>query len=447
MSPTPNPPWSPSSAGVAAIIGGVLALVAGLLLQRSDVAALGVPLLIGALWDWWHRPLRRGRASLRGPEQISEPGRLTAEIVLEPAVGVEAVALKVGAPGHRWTQALVAADPRSIEIAMHTVRTGRREVFRFDYREAGPDHHLLGEARSVDPITITVLPGTRMLRELPLPFRLQGLTGPHGWRRNGDGGDLHDVHAFTPGDRLRRIDWRVTARISAGGYQDPGRAGPPPIRELFVRRTFATADATVMLVLDSRDEIGPNVATWGDATALREDEVSSLDLARQAAASLARHYLDVGDRVGLEDLGRIRRPVPPAGGRQHGHRLVQRLALARPEGEPQPRKRVPRLPSGSLIVVFSTFLDDDAAGFAAVWRHGGHRVLAVDVLPSLVEAELTDRQHTAYRIVRLERQHRMMQLGRTGVEIVPWGGSDSWTEPGVAATAALTALARSRVHR
>ena len=45
-------------------------------------------------------------------------------------------------------------------------------------------------------------------------------------------------------DRLRRIDWKATARRG----QNAG--------DLYVRRTAALADATVLIVLDSRDDVG-----------------------------------------------------------------------------------------------------------------------------------------------------------------------------------------------
>jgi len=291
--------------------------------------------------------------------------------------------------------------------------------------------------RSLPALAVTLLPRTRPLRELPLPFRLQGLTGGHDSRRAGDGGDLRDVNLFTPGDRLRRIDWRVTAR----------RAGSSPsgtqLTHLYVRRTFATADATVMLAIDSRDEVGPDVATWGDLDQPRQDEATSLDLAREAAASLAQHYLERGDRVGMEDLGRFRTPVVPAGGRRHLHRLLQRLVLAEPEGSPSRRVRPPHVPSGALVVLFSTFLDDEAATMSVLWRSAGHRVLAVDVLPVPDPEALRPMQAVAFEILRLERAERLRELARSGIEVVRW--EDGRTEPDAAV--ALAALARTRVRR
>lgn len=435
--------WQLTPAAVGWLAGGVGLLLFGVLVQRPDVAVLGLPLVLGVVLSWARWPGEPPSAGLCGVDQAASSGRLTAELRLTSATA-EVVAVRVGAPGHRSADCLLAGGDRILTVEMRSVRTGRRRLFRLDAGAADAGALLATPVRTFDPIEMTVLPASRALRALPLPFRLQGLTGPHDSRRAGDGGDLHDVAPFRPGDRLRRIDWRVTARLNRSV---PG-AGVGALTELYVRRTFATADATVMLVVDSRDDVGPRVSSWGDAGEVDEDEATSLDLARFAAASVARAYLEAGDRVGLEDLGRLRRPSPPAGGRTQLQRLVQQLAVAAPEGEPTRRRRVPRLPSGSLIVLFSTFLDDDAAELAASWRQTGHRVVAVDILPPVVTADLTARLDTAYRIVAMERTDRIEALARVGVETVAWrsllgdrrlAGADPAT--------AFDVLARRRHHR
>jgi uncharacterized protein (DUF58 family) len=385
-------------------------------------------------------PTTAARARLRAADQTATTGQLEAELVVEAAAEVPLLAVRVDAPGHRPREALLRARDRVVAVRMRSVRTGSRPLFQLDVRSTDASALLLSPVSSQPPVVMTVLPSTRALRALPLPFRLQGLTGPHGSRRAGDGGDLHDVAPFRPGDRLRRIDWRVTARLNGQG----ARTGQPgAVSELYVRRTFATADATVMLVVDSRDEVGPRVDTWGDASAVDEDESTSLDLTRFAAASVARSYLEAGDRVGLEDLGRLRRPSPPAGGRPHLHRLTQQLALSRPEGEPTRRQRVPRLPSGALIVLFSTFLDDDPARLATAWRGSGHRVVAVDTLPPLVTDDLNARLRTAFRVVAMDRADRISDLRRAGVETVTWQS----LVPDHDVAAELGVLARRRVRR
>ena len=455
--PPPARRWTRSSGALAPALAGLGLVLAGILFGRVEIAGLGLPLLLGLAWVWPRRPTSLGRVELTAPDradtdqadtdqadtdQNRADGRLRAFVRWEPADGVEQLYVVVSAPGHRPAQAVLArpADSvRSVEVSIRSVRTGRRAIFAVSHAEGTAGQVLAVEPATTRPLDITVLPHARALRELPLPPRLQGLTGPHDSARPGDGGDLRDVNLFAPGDRLRRIDWRVTARQAA-------RGGPGPITELYVRRTFSTADATVMLVLDSRDEVGSDVTTWGDLSRLREDEQTSLDHAREAAATVARCYLEAGDRVGLEDLGRLRRPMSPAGGRRQLQRLRERIAVSEPEGEPKRRRRVPRLPSGSLIVIFSTFLDDEAVQLAQGWRSTGHRVIAVDVLPRLEIAHLDPRQRIAFRIVAMERADRRAELQSSDVDVVRWIHDPA--DPGsLPIAAALTTLARKRVRR
>ena len=438
--PAPAPAAAPASP--AWLIGGVALTVLGVVAGRPEVAVLGLPLLLGLVWARAGWPAAGTRTYLRAADQAAAGGELKAELVVEAAAGAPLLGVRVDAPGHRPREALLrATGNRTVTVRMRSVRTGSRRLFRLDSRSCDPSALLLTPVSCQEPVVMTVLPASRALRALPLPFRLQGLTGPHDSRRAGEGGDLHDVAPFRPGDRLRRIDWRVTARLN--GQQAAGAGQPGAVSELYVRRTFATADATVMLVVDSRDEVGPRVSTWGDASSVDEDESTSLDLARFAAASVALSFLEAGDRVGLEDLGRLRRPSPPAGGRPHLHRLTQQLALAQPEGEPTRRQRVPRLPSGALIVVFSTFLDDDPARLATAWRRSGHRVVAVDTLPPLVIAGLNARLRTAFRMVAMDRVDRIAELDRAGVETVTWLS----LAPGHDAAVELGVLARRRFRR
>ena len=204
-----------------------------------------------------------------------------------------------------------------------------------------------------------------------------------------------------------------------------------------------------MVVIDSRDEVGPRVPAGATRPRLREDEATSLDIARAAAPSIAERYLAGGDRVGLEDLGRMQRPVPPAGGRQQPGGWPCSWRWPQPRGEPGRRERVPRLPSGSMIVLCSTFLDDDVARIAINWHHSGHRVIAVDVLPRPVTRELSDRGRTAYRMIMLERTLRFRSLARAGIELVRWDPRpvDGEAEAPVPPDAALAALTRIRRRR
>ncbi|WP_081680703.1 DUF58 domain-containing protein [Cellulomonas sp. URHD0024] len=421
--------WVRSNTAFVGVCVGAALVVAGAFAGRPDVAVLGAAPVVAGFRDWRRRPTQGPAVHLRASDLPQTAGTLRADI----AIRTEGVAALVGVRrgpralfdarrGPRaLVEVLVAVDgSRTVPVVVHTVRTGPQQVAEVEVQGVGPGAASVSEATEPASRNALVLPSTRPLSELPLPPRLRGLTGAHESRRPGEGGGLRDVHPYAPGDRLRRIDWRVTARRA------------PDLHELYVRREHALAEAVVMLVVDSRDEVGPDPTTWRGSKAPRPQDPTSLDLARQAAASVAEGFLDQGDRVGLEDLGIVRRPLPPGGGRRQLSRIRHALAVTHPEGEPPLRVRPPQLPSGALVLLFSTFLDDGAALVASTWRRAGHRVVAVDVLPVVREGHLTDREHLALRLLRIAREDRLAVLADQDVELVTWRDAPSVALAGLA---------------
>lgn len=409
-----SPRWFLGLESLTLAVIGVLALAVGVLVRRPDVALLGVPFLLSFAWGWITRPTAEPEVVLRRRGARARAGAVGAEVQLRPTPGVAMARLRISSAGFRPVEALVdARTERVLATELATARTGRQDLFRLDHLSAGFEATVLSPVQTAQPLQMSVHPPLVTLQGTPVPPQLAGLTGNHTSRRVGDGTAFRDVHLFTPGDRLRRIDWRVSARRSLDV-----RTGR--LTELYTRRTFATADASVMLVVDSRDAVGPDVSAWGGGQAAAVDEPISLDLAREAAAAIAHVVLAAGDRVGLDDLGLRRRPVAPAAGRSQFERISRRLAALHPESFPTPRKRAPQVPSSALVVVFSTFLDDEAARMARTWRGQGHRVIAVDTLPPVRTTELDTLGDFAYQVVRLERQVRLAQLTRAGVEALRW---------------------------
>ena len=409
-----NHGWRPTSAHTAAIVTGVLLLTTGVLAGRADIALIGIPGLLAATWATATRPTTRLDATLNEPPGPTAPGELTATLHLTSTpTTADVVHLRITAPGHRSTHLALAARPhdRHVPLRLSSVRTGPQETFTIDVR--GSRNGTWEE----EPTQVTgpprlVLPSTTPLGRLPLPHRLRGLTGPHSARRLGDGTELRDIHPFTPGDRLRRIDWRTTARRS------------PDLDTLYVRRTYATAEATAVLVVDSRDEVGPDLRTWRGYGTLRVDEPTSLDLARHAAASVAHALVEAGDRVGLEDLARRRRPLPPASGRRHLRRLVHGLALAHPKDPAAVhRVRPPQLPGDAIVYLFTTVLDDEPLHLVRTWRTAGHPVVVIDTLPDL-HPVIENHLAIAWHIGRLEREDRIATLDGEGVPVVRWAASE-----------------------
>ncbi|GHH77533.1 DUF58 domain-containing protein [Promicromonospora soli] len=429
--------WRLTSTHTAAVATGILLLATGVLAGRADLALIGVPGLLAAAWAHASRPHAPLHGTLHEPENPATAGELTATLHLtasgNPSTDTADIAhLRIGAPGHRSTQVALAVRPgagttgsagsagsagddspaaRRVPLRLSSVRTGPQETFVIDLRAS---RHGAWEQEPVEvgATRRLVLPAAAPLGRLPLPRRLRGLTGPHSSRRLGDGAELRDIHPFTPGDRLRRIDWRTTARRS------------PELDTLYVRRTYATAEATAVLVVDSRDEVGPDIRTWRGYGTLRVDEPTSLDLARHAAASVAHALVEAGDRVGLEDLARRRRPLLPAAGRRHLRRVVHALALAQPRDRASVhRVRPPQVPADAIVYLFTTVLDDDPLHLVRTWRANGHPVVVIDTLPD-VHPVVENHLWIAWRIARLEREDRLAALEREGVPVVRWAASE-----------------------
>ena len=144
--------------------------------------------------------------------------------------------------------------------------------------------------------------------------------------------------------------------------------------------------------------------------------------------TVAEGYLAVGDRVAVEDLGVRRRGLRPGTGRRQLDLVVQQLALLHPEGDPRQRIRPPRVSAGSLVYVFSTFLDAEAADMARAWRRMGQGVIAVDVLPDVRTRGLDARHRLAIRLIRIEREDRLAELAAAGVEVLCWPDAAGTTE-------------------
>jgi len=264
----------------------------------------------------------------------------------------------------------------------------------------------------------TVLPPIDPLPPGPLPPRAAGLVGAHRSARPGDGMELRDIRPFQSGDRLRRVDWRVSLRAAAaaGGALGPGT--------LHVRERHAEADADLVLALDTRLDVDTDVRTWNDRP--RGADVrpgGSLDVGVRAASTLAATFLRHGDRVGLVDLGHPRGGVPVGTGHRHLQRIRHQLvhAAQRVAGSGDPVLNQAQIPVGATVVVLSPFLDDQLVDLVIRTARRGRLVLAVDLLPATLRPDRTTPWGPAVvSILRAEHQVRLRALTEHGVPVMHW---------------------------
>ncbi|HTB08571.1 MAG TPA: DUF58 domain-containing protein [Acidimicrobiales bacterium] len=415
ISRTSVPTWT-RSAGLTA--GGIVAIVlatGGLLLGRIDLALLALPLIVALAWTRQRRPatgaVSEATLTLREPRD----SEIEFTLAFDVPTGVEAVVVRSTVLGGDTNEIVLAAPVvRDVTGSIPLLHSGLQELVRFEYRFLGTDAGATSPPAESLVATRVISPARARVASLPLPLRLRGLTGSHESARAGDGGDFRDIHPFAVGDRLRRIDWKTTARRG----QNPG--------DLYVRRTSALSDATVLIVLDSRDDVGEQVAQWTSNIAATKG-VSALDVAREAASSLATAYIQAGDRVGFQDLSSRNRMVAHAGGHRHLRQLLRAIEVTQPSSIPYRRARPPIVPPGALVYVLSSLLDDEAVRLALRWRVTGHRVVVVDVLPAARFARTTRAERLAHRIVVMQRDDRIRAFRQRGVEYLRWPEEDNVT--------------------
>jgi uncharacterized protein (DUF58 family) len=406
VTPEPVPPrWRPTAAlARAVVLGGVLLLLA-VLLRRPDLVVLAAPLLLGVGIGLAARPTGVPALTLAGPvDALLEGGRAAAVATVDVPAGVDVAAVGIVLPAglepFTGASAVFVEGRQEVPLTFRAVRWGRRQAGPAYLRATGGYGTLSWPVVLTSTVSVTTWPlrdGFDAAETVP---RAEGLVGAHRSRRAGEGGDVAGVRPFQPGDRLRRINWRVTARTG----------------DLHVTATYSDRDTEVLLVLDSGQDLGRRPET-------------SLDTGVRAAAAVAEHYLRAGDRVGFVDLGRPQRPVPARNGRNHLVRMLDVLLDAKPQGGgalPSLAEVAYLGSTDALVVLLSPLATVEALAAVATLSRSGRSVVAVDTLPpDLRPDERSPWTALAFRLWLLRRDADLGRLAELGVPRVAWRGSGS----------------------
>ncbi|MFG1712208.1 DUF58 domain-containing protein [Micromonospora sp. NPDC049203] len=427
--------WAPTWAlGRAVLLTGVL-LVVAVLLGRIDLVVLATPFALGTAYALRRRPaglpeLELGVADTHLVE--GAPMAATVAVANPDLIGYDLAVVRTRMS--RWLRVeqvgfggtgldvsrsggadrpFVTSVPRGsavdLELTGTALRWGRHPIGPAGVRVAAADGLLVSRAVITEPIRARVYPRTEPFDAVEAMPRAAGLVGAHRSRRPGEGGELAGVRVFAPGDRLRRIDWRVSLRA----------------RQLHVASTLSDRDAEVVVLLDVLAEAGRSGGVNGTA--------SVLDTTVRAAAAIAEHYLHRGDRVSMLEYGPSARRLRPATGRRQYLTVLEWLLDVQADSSPhEPYDQVfgPQvLSSDALVVVLTPLLDERSAQMLARLARGGRFVVAVDTLPAeLPVPKERGWAEVAYRLWRLDRDTMIGQLREHGVPVVRWAGSGSLDE-------------------
>nr|WP_046286512.1 DUF58 domain-containing protein [Mycobacterium sp. UM_NZ2] len=386
--------WRASPFAKAVATGAALALVLAVGASRWQLIAFAAPLL-GVL------------CSLDSQRPVPSL-RVHATPSVQRCFETESVELSVGATVSDadmvHVRLAVSAHPAlSLETTESTVAAGSRHTVtatagrwgRYPIRaivSTVARGGLLVGTGTVKVAEVTVFP-LAPPQATPVPHSdLLDRVGTHLTRHPGRGVEYADIRAYVPGDPLRSVNWPVSARRGS----------------LHVTQRLTDRGADVVVLIDAY----PQPA--GPATEATERSVLG-------AAQVVQTALRNGDRAGIVILGgRHPRWVGAEIGQRQFYRIVDAVLGAGDGVESTTGTLAPRaaVPSGALIIAFSTLLDTEFALALTDLRKRGHVVLAVDVLGgSPFESDLDP---LVARIWTLQRSAMYRDMATIGVDVASW---------------------------
>jgi uncharacterized protein (DUF58 family) len=404
MTPSPSPRVT-AYAWLAAVF-----LFAAMALRRPELAILALPFALPPALGLRlaRKPDVRTELELDRPTAI-EGETIDVELTLSSLTPVERLEVVLVVPeglvlesgANAQSLRLGWEDERTIELRLRCTRWGNYHLGDVRLRARDRLGLLVWEGAVDHRQRLRVYPTPEALRRIVRPVTTQLFTGNEVARQKGEGMEFADLRPFVPGDRLRSINWRASAR-RAGSTSTP----------LVVNERHPERNADVILLLD----------TFVDA---RRGDRSTLHLAVRATATLASRYLERRDRVGLVSFGGILRWLTPGMGATQRYRIVDALLesevvfnYAWKDVSVIP-SRV--LPPAALVIAITPLLDDRVVEVLADLRARRYDLAIVEVAPTdFAQPGPSDDDQLAYRLWVLRREEIRARYARLGVAVATW---------------------------
>ena len=311
-----------------------------------------------------------------------------------------------------WVERLSLGPGTGVALQCE-VQTPVRGAYEFGdiwIRMSGPARFLQLQRSWPHSAVCKVYPDVKRVREYITSRRAHITSAPHVRRATlrGMGSEFERLRDYEPGDDIRRIDWRATAKH----------------RKLISRNYEIESFRDVLVMVDR-----------GRLMASESRETSKLDHAIDAALMISAVALDSGDHAGILVFDKdVSAYLPPRGAISYLPTLIESVYAVQPILEESDFLRAfahlqIRLPKRSLIVVLTDVIDPEVSrsileGVLALNKR--HLVvfaaLRTRAIYDAIAAPVADpldpfRKAVAYRLVR-ERGEVIRRLRKGGVEVL-----------------------------
>ncbi len=243
------------------------------------------------------------------------------------------------------------------------------------------------------PAELRIYPRIEYMRKFSIrPRKTRSLLGDYPSRRKGIGLEFADIREYYPGDSMRRINWKATARRN----------------KLMVNEYESERTGDTVILLDVRRFFKSD-----------EEYEKILEASVRAAATITTYLSKTKNRVGLVLLGNTVDWVYPTYGKRALYLILDRLLRVR-------SGKIARLPfeygkfivsrffpPNSFVILISPLLAWDTDDAVVELLARGYDILVIS--PSMI----SDKNDFATRILRAEREVRLRRL-RLYARVVDW---------------------------
>jgi uncharacterized protein (DUF58 family) len=251
-------------------------------------------------------------------------------------------------------------------------------------------HESSGEISVLDDVS--VLPKMEKLGAIELRARRVGpWPGSIPSRKIGPGTEFFELRSYMPGDDLRRINWKASAKSTR-----------------LMANEFEGEQVTDVLVVVDCSE--------GSMSRVFDFDVAELEVS--LAASLCAQLIYQGNRVGLSVYSAVRTWVGPGFGKRQLLRLVNSLAVVTPGRASVPLKYavesviVSVVPARSVILFISPLMGEETVDVIEDLTTKGYGVICFTPVAGSRTEGMTDSMILARRILAAERRIKLIDVSK-----------------------------------